>query len=134
MALNKAKKQIQSNGFLEVQQLIDITKMTNMETRAKQRFNDASKQYVTDSYYWRSKTAELINELVKPNINDVILDLGCGTGKQIIELSQKTKLAIGIDISEGMITQAKENIKNQGQQNIELYIGTFEEPDLNIDL
>lgn len=134
MALNKAKKQIKENGFLEVQQLIDITKITNMETRAKQRFNNASKQYVTDSYYWRSKSAELINELVKPNDNDVLLDLGCGTGKQIVELSQKIKLAIGIDISEGMIGQAKENIENEGLQNIELYIGTFEEPNLYIDL
>ncbi|WP_202127874.1 MerR family transcriptional regulator [Clostridium sp. C2-6-12] len=134
MALNKAKKQIKEKGFLEVQQLIDITKITNMETRAKQRFNNASKHYVTDSYYWRSKSAELINELVKPSDNDVLLDLGCGTGKQIVELSQNIKLGIGIDISEGMIGQAKENIENKGIQNIELYIGTFEEPNLNVDL
>ncbi|MDR3595870.1 MerR family transcriptional regulator [Clostridium sp.] len=133
-SLNKAKKQIQNNSFLEVQQLIDIIKITNMETRAKQRFNNASKQYVTDSYYWRSQTGELINELAKPNINDVILDLGCGTGKQIIELSRKIKLAIGIDISDGMISQAKENMKNESSQNIELYIGTFEEPNLNVEL
>lgn len=133
-ALNKAGKQIQDNSFLEIQQLIDIIKITNMETRAKQRFNQASNQYVTDSYYWRSKTAELINELIKPNINDVVLDLGCGTGKQIIELSRKVKLAIGVDISDGMIRQAKENIENERIHNIEFYIGTFEEPNLNIDL
>jgi len=133
-ALNKAEKQIQNNSFLEVQQLIDIIKITNMETRAKQRFNDASKQYVTDSYHWRSKTAELINELIKPNINDIVLDLGCGTGKQIIELSQKIKLAIGVDISDGMLKQAKENIENERAHNIELYIGTFKEPELSVDL
>ncbi len=133
-ALNKAEKQIQNNSFLEVQQLIDIIKITNMETRAKQRFNDASKQYVTDSYHWRSKTAELINELIKPNINDIVLDLGCGTGKQIIELSRKIKLAIGVDISDGMLKQAKENIENERAHNIELYIGTFEEPELSVDL
>lgn len=133
-ALNKAEKQIQNNSFLEVQQLIDIIKITNMETRAKQRFNDASKQYVTDSYHWRSKTAELINELIKPNINDIVLDLGCGTGKQIIELSRKIKLAIGVDISDGMLKQAKENIENERVHNIELYIGTFEEPELSVDL
>ncbi len=133
-ALNKAEKQIQDNNFLEIQQLIDIIKITNMETKAKQRFNNASKQYVTNSYYWRSKTSELINELLKPNMNDVVLDLGCGTGKQIIELSRKIKLAIGIDISDGMIRQAKENIKNEKAHNVELYTGTFEEPNLNIDL
>lgn len=133
-ALNKAEKQIQNNSFLEVQQLIDIIKITNMETRAKQRFNDASKQYVTDSYHWRSKTAELINKLIKPNMNDIVLDLGCGTGKQIIELSRKIKLAIGVDISDGMLKQAKANIENERAHNIELYIGTFEEPELSVDL
>ncbi|WP_346936090.1 MerR family transcriptional regulator [Clostridium sp.] len=133
-ALNKAEKQIQNNSFLEVQQLIDIIKITNMETRAKQRFNDASKQYVTDSYHWRSKTAELINELIKPNMNDIVLDLGCGTGKQIIELSRKIKLVIGVDISDGMLKQAKANIENERAHNIELYIGTFEEPELSVDL
>jgi len=105
-----------------------------MEVKAKQRFNNACKQYVTNSYYWRAKTAELINELVKPNIDDVILDLGCGTDKQLIEISKKVKLAIGVDISEGMLKQAKENVENEGVRNIELYIGSFEEPSLNIDL
>lgn len=76
--------------------------------------------------------AELINELVNPNINDVILDLGCGTGKQIIELSRKIKLAIGVDISNGMISQAKENTDSEKVNNVELYIGTFEEPNLNV--
>ncbi|MFL0268083.1 MerR family transcriptional regulator [Candidatus Clostridium radicumherbarum] len=133
-ALNRAKKQIKDNSFLEVQQLIDIIKITNMESRAKQRFNNASTQYVTDGYYWRAKSAELINKLVKPNLNDIILDLGCGTGKQIIDLSRKIKLAIGVDISDGMITQSKENIEKARVHNVEVYVGSFEEPDLNVDL
>ncbi|MDT8719643.1 methyltransferase domain-containing protein [Clostridium sp. 19966] len=133
-ALNKAERQVQNNSFLDVQQLIEIIKMTNMETRVKQRFNKASNKYITDSYYWRAKTAELINELVKPNPEDVILDLGCGTGKQIIQLSQNIKLAIGVDISDGMISQAKENAAREEAHNVELYIGTFEEPNLNVDL
>lgn len=133
-ALNKAQKRIQSNSFLDVQQLIDIIRITNMEVSAKQRFDNASKQYVTDSYYWRAKTAELINEILKPDMNDVILDLGCGTGKQLIQLSQRVKLAIGIDISDGMIKQAEENAESESVQNTEFYIGTFEEPSLNVDL
>lgn len=133
-ALNKAQKRIQSNSFLDVQQLIDIIRITNMEVGAKQRFDNASKQYVTDSYYWRAKTAELINELLKPEMNDVVLDLGCGTGKQLIQLSQRVKLAIGIDISDGMIKQAEENAESESVQNTEFYIGTFEEPSLNVNL
>lgn len=134
IALKKAEKQIKENDFLDVQQLIDIIKITNMETIAKQRFDNASKQYVTDSYYWRAETAKTINKIVNPNKNDVILDLGCGTGKQLIELSQEVKLAIGVDISEGMIKQAKENSEIEGVHNTEFYIGTFEEPNINVDL
>jgi SAM-dependent methyltransferase len=67
-------------------------------------------------------------------MNDVILDLGCGTGKQLIQLSKKVKLAIGIDVSDGMIKQAKENSERERVQNTEFYIGTFEEPSLSVDL
>lgn len=133
-ALNKAENQIKNNDFLEVQQLIDIIKITNMETIAKQRFNSASENYVTGSYKWRAETAALINKLVSPTIDDVVLDIGCGTGKQLIELSQEIKLAIGVDISEGMIKQSKENAQSEGTPNIEFYVGSFEELDLNIDL
>lgn len=133
-ALNKAENQIKNNDFLEVQQLIDIIKITNMETIAKQRFNNASENYVTGSYKWRTETAALINNLVCPTIDDVVLDIGCGTGKQLIELSQEIKLAIGVDISEGMIKKCKENAQREGTPNIEYYVGSFEEPDLNIDL
>ncbi|WP_291582321.1 class I SAM-dependent methyltransferase [Clostridium sp. UBA6640] len=38
-------------------------------------------------------------------------------GKQLIELSQNAKLAIGVDISEGMLKQAKENVENEGINN-----------------
>jgi hypothetical protein len=55
-------------------------------------------------------------------------------GKQLIELSQKVKLAIGVDISEGILKQAKENVENQAVRNIEFYTGSFEEPNLNVDL
>jgi Predicted transcriptional regulators len=133
-ALNKAEKQIKNNAFLEVQQLIDIIKLSKMETIAKQRFDRASNEYVTESYNWRAKTAEKVNELLNLNSNDVVLDLGCGTGKQLIELSRSVKLAIGVDISKGMIKHAKENAQIEGVHNVEFYIGTFEEPNKNIDL
>ncbi|MBV7274740.1 MerR family transcriptional regulator [Clostridium sp. PL3] len=131
---NKAENQIKGNGFLEVEQLIDIIRITNMENKVKERFDNASKQYITDRLYWRIKSAELINELIKPNDTDVVLDLGCGTGKQIIKISQKVKLAIGLDISDGMVNEARENAKQENCKNVEFYIGTFEHPDINIDL
>lgn len=112
--LQKSKKEIETNNYLDINKFIDIIRLTTMEDKAKERFNNASSKYVTGSYIWRDRTAKLINELVKPNSKDIILDIGCGTGNQLIELSKKIKLAIGIDISEGMIKQAKENVKREG--------------------
>ena len=132
--LKKSKKEIETNNYLDINKFIDIIRLTTMEDKAKERFNNASNKYVTGSYIWRDTTAKLINELVKPNSKDIILDIGCGTGNQIIELSKKIKLAIGIDISDRMIERAKKNVKSEGENNIEFYIGTFLEPNLNVDL
>lgn len=105
-----------------------------MDNDIKERFDNASKEYVTDRYIWRYKAAQLVSILVNPNLNDIILDIGCGTGKQIIELSYFIKLGIGIDISEGMIKQSTENARNENRKNVEFYIGTFDKPDGEFNL
>lgn len=105
-----------------------------MDNSVKERFDNASKEYVTDNYIWRYRSAKLVSELVNPSVNDIILDMGCGTGKQIIELSNSIKYGIGIDISEGMIRQSTENASEEDRQNVEFFIGTFDEPDKNVDL
>lgn len=105
-----------------------------MDISVKERFDNASKEYVTDNYIWRYRSGKLVSELANPNVNDVILDIGCGTGKQIIELSKTIKHGIGIDISEGMIRQSTENANDENRENIEFFIGTFDKPDENVDL
>ncbi|GMA98216.1 class I SAM-dependent methyltransferase [Pelosinus sp. IPA-1] len=105
-----------------------------MDKNVKERFDNASKEYVTDRYIWRYRAGQLVSKLVNPNLNDIILDMGCGTGKQIVELSNAIKLGIGIDISEGMIKQSIENASNENRKNVEFFIGTFDEPDGNVDL
>ena len=105
-----------------------------MDSAVKERFDNASKEYVTDRYIWRYRSAQLVSKLVSPNINDIVLDMGCGTGKQIIELSSYIKLGIGIDISDGMVEQAVENARNGKKENTGFYTGTFDKPDMMIDL
>jgi SAM-dependent methyltransferase len=105
-----------------------------MENDIKQRFDQASKDYATDKYIWRYKSAQLVSKLVNPNANDIILDMGCGTGKQIIELSAYIKLGIGIDISDGMIEQATKCALYENTENVEFHIGTFDNPEEKINL
>ena len=105
-----------------------------MDNDVKKRFDSASKEYVTDRYIWRKRAGQLVSKLINPSLNDIILDMGCGTGKQIIELSNTIRLGIGIDISEGMIKQSTENANNENRENVEFFIGTFEEPDQKVNL
>lgn len=105
-----------------------------MDSGIKERFDNASKEYLTDKYIWRAKSGQLVSELANPNSEDVILDMGCGTGKQIIELSNIIKLGIGIDISEGMIRHCTENASSENKENVKFYIGSFDEPEGNVDL
>ena len=105
-----------------------------MNNNVKKRFENASKEYVTERYIWRQQSFELVSRLIIPNQNDIILDMGCGTGKQIIELSKNIRLGIGIDISEGMIKQSIGNAKNENRENAEFYVGTFNNPAENVNL
>ena len=105
-----------------------------MDNSIKEKFDTASKTYETDRYIFRYTTAQLVSKLVNPNPKDIILDMGCGTGKQIIELSYFIKLGIGIDISDGMIKKSVENACNENRKNLEFFIGTFDNPSKEVDL
>lgn len=47
-------------------------------------------------------------EAVSPDAEDVILDVGCGTGATTREFATKAKFVDGIDISDSMIARAKQ--------------------------
>lgn len=51
----------------------------------------------------------IIINSTSPSEKSVIADIGCGTGHQVADLSEKNLQVIGIDISPSMIQKAKEN-------------------------
>ncbi|WMJ85623.1 class I SAM-dependent methyltransferase [Anaerocolumna sp. MB42-C2] len=62
--------------------------------------------------YTRAHKAELIKKVVVKN-GDTILDVACGNGFLLAELSKKAKVnALGVDISENMIAVAKKHYPN----------------------
>ena len=54
--------------------------------------------------------------------NNTGLDIGCGTGELTKKLASRCKRTIGIDISKGMIEEAKRRSNNY---NIEFYMGRY---------
>lgn len=52
-----------------------------------------------------------------------VLDIGCGTGRQLLDLAGSISGGMGLDLSEGMITQAREHARRSGADAIEFQTG-----------
>lgn len=64
------------------------------------------------SHSFVSKYGNSLVELLKPEVGESILDLGCGTGDLANKLFELGVKVIGVDLSENMISQAKEKFPN----------------------
>jgi SAM-dependent methyltransferase len=62
-------------------------------------YNDIKNQY---------EVGEIVNK-TSPSSESIILDIGCGTGHHVDQLSSQNLQVVGIDISPSMISKAKEN-------------------------
>jgi SAM-dependent methyltransferase len=98
------------------------------------RFDKGSERYQTDSIKYRKLSADRVSQWIVPVSTDVILDIGCGTGTQLIELGKTIKKGIGIDISTGMVQRANDLLKEMGCANVEFYVGDFLTPEREIPL
>lgn len=49
--------------------------------------------------------------------NDTVLDFGCGTGMITQQIARNTKKVYGVDVSQGMLKRAQQNLKDQNINN-----------------
>ena len=78
-----------------------------MEVRDHQRAFDAQASvYNTAEFPGRGHCARLVVDFVDPQAEDVILDVGCGPGDQIIAMAPKIKRGYGLDLSKKMLERA----------------------------
>lgn len=64
-----------------------------------------------------------MTELLKPNENDTVLEVGTGSGYQAAILAEIVKQVFTIEINEELGLQAKERLKEIGYTNIDVRIG-----------
>lgn len=73
-------------------------------------------------------------DLLDLNGRDIILDMGTGRGRWALEISQKCKMVLGIDISNNLLLSAKKIVESRGIENISYFRGSFENPFEETDL
>jgi 2-polyprenyl-3-methyl-5-hydroxy-6-metoxy-1,4-benzoquinol methylase len=78
-------------------------------------FNGHAQKYMNEPFTKNTKEEiEFILEELKLKENSKILDVGCGTGRHSIELAGRGFQVTGVDISSGMLAEAKKTAKKAG--------------------
>ena len=93
-----------------------------MTKEHKKRFNEQASKYSTDRCHGRAQCIRKVLELLDPKQDDIVLDLGCGPGTQLIELSKSIQYGYGVDLAEEMIRRAK--AEAAGHANLNFCVGT----------
>jgi len=93
------------------------------------RFDEKAGEYDDSKSEEYHACANLVVEHAAPESDDVVLDLGTGTGAIALALAPDAARVVGRDISDGMLEQAREKADEAGLENVDFGHGTFREPD-----
>jgi len=95
------------------------------------RFDEKAPEYDADKSEEYRAAVSLVIEGAAPGPDDVVLDLGTGTGAVAVALAGESWRVIGRDISEGMLSEAREKAADRGLDNVSFGQGRFREPDVD---
>ncbi len=94
------------------------------------RFDELAPDYDGDRGPEYEAAVSLVVEHANPGPDEVVLDLGTGTGAIALALAEDATHVIGRDISEGMLEEAREKAADRSIENVEFGVGRFREPNL----
>ena len=116
---NKAKNTAKKNGFLDANNLINIIKITNMESRVREQYkSDKNLNIRSNLHSYNINKVDFdkwcFNQINFPK-NARILELGCGTGKLWFKNKENIDKNLDItlsDFSKSMLKIAKDKLKD----------------------
>ncbi|WP_096393009.1 class I SAM-dependent methyltransferase [Halorubrum trapanicum] len=98
-----------------------------------ERFSEKAAAYddsKSDEYH---ACASLVIEHAAPEADDVVLDLGAGTGAIALEVAGNAERVLARDVSEGMMEEGREKAAERGLDDVEFAYGEFRDPGLDAD-
>ena len=98
-------------------------------TAARTHFDRWSRTYERDSAArWLGEVRTAALAALGLNKEDVLLDLGCGTGAAVRDAAPQVRRAVGFDLSPGMIAQARDRARREHLENVEFAEGDVSGP------
>ena len=98
-----------------------------------ERFSEKAAEYddsKSDEYH---ACASLVIDRAAPEPDDIVLDLGAGTGAIALAVAEDAECVLARDVSEGMMDEGRRKADDRGLDNVEFAYGEFRDPGLDSD-
>jgi ubiquinone biosynthesis O-methyltransferase len=73
--------------------------------------------------YEQQVRGDAVLDRIRAQAGETILDVGCGNARDIIPMLQQGATIVGVDVSEGMIQQARQELAAAGYRDVRLEVG-----------
>ena len=105
--------------------------MTDRIAEHARRFDEKAATYDEGETPEHRACVDLVIAHAEVRPDDVVLDLGTGTGEIALALADDAGRVLGRDISEGMLEQARRKAGDADLDNVEFGEGRFRAPDVD---